>query len=144
MILGVISSLLFLLGIALKIHHWPGAGIALTLSVVIFALAYSPLLMIDRNNLTQNSFQKLTNLAGMIAMSVIAISFLFKAMHWPGAGVGVIIGNLILIILIPLLFIHASKESEPVKRLNFYNEAILLTFLTGFSFYLWMRIGQGI
>lgn len=141
-ILGIISSLLFLLSVAFKIQHWPGATIALCISIVLFALGYSPLLMIDRNRLTQNSNQKLINLASMIGMTVIAISFLFKLMHWPGAGVGVIIGNLILVVLIPFLFFHALKESEPIKRLNFFNEAILLVFLTGFSFSLWMIIGK--
>jgi len=142
--LGVISSVMFVIGVLFKFQHWPGAGVALTLSLLIFALIYSPLLMIDRNSFAKNSAQKLVNLAGMIGMTIIGISVLFKLQHWPGAGIGVIIGNLILIILVPVLFYRASKETEAVKRLNSYNEAILLLFLTGFSLFIWMVMSQNL
>jgi hypothetical protein len=142
--LGVISSLIFVLGVLFKFQHWPGAGIALCLSILLFAFGYSPLLMIDRNNLAKSSNHRMINLASMIAMIIIAISFLFKVMHWPGAGVGVIVGNLCLIALVPLLFYRASKESEPVTRMNSYNEAILLLFLTGFSLFLWLVFSQNL
>lgn len=142
--LGVISSLIFVLGVLFKFQHWPGAGIALCLSILLFAFGYSPLLMIDRNRVAQNSTQRLTNLASMIGMTIIAISFLFKAMHWPGAGVGVIVGNLTLVVLVPLLFYRATKEPESVVRMNSYNEAILLLFLTGFSLFLWLVFSQNL
>ena len=144
LILGVISSLIFVLGVLFKFQHWPGAGIALCLSILLFAFGYSPLLMIDRNNFAKNSNQRLTNLVSMIAMIVIAISFMFKVMHWPGASVGVIVGNLTLVVLVPLLFYRASKESEPVIRMNSYNTAIILLFLTGFSLFLWLVFSQNI
>ena len=142
--LGVISSVIFVLGVLFKFQHWPGAGIALCISILLFACGYSPLLMIDRNNFAKSSNHRMINLASMIAMIIIAISFLFKVMHWPGAGVGVIVGNLTLIALVPLLFYRASKESEPVTRMNSYNEAILLLFLTGFSLFLWLVFSQNL
>jgi len=142
LLLGVISSLIFVLGVLFKWQHWPGAGIALLVSIILFAFGYSPLLMMDKNNFAQNSNQKLINLASMIAMIIIAISFLFKVMHWPGAGVGVIVVNLTLIVLVTLLFYRASKESEPVIRMNSFNEAILLLFITGFSLFLWLVFSQ--
>lgn len=140
--LGVISSVLFVIGVLFKFQHWPGAGIALTISLVIFALIYSPLLMIDRNSFAKDSAQRLINMAGMIGMTIIGISVLFKLQHWPGAGIGVIVGNLSLIILVPILFYRASKEKEAIKSLNYYNEAILLLFLTGFSLFIWLVLSQ--
>ncbi len=138
LLFGIISSCLFLGGLIMKLMHWPGAGFALFGSIVIFALGYSPLLLADRNKLTQNGYQKFVNVASMITMSLVAISFLFKAMHWPGAGIGVFVGNILLIIMIPVLFIHASKETDKVKKLSFYNEAILLVMITTFSLFLWL------
>ncbi|MCX6327538.1 MAG: hypothetical protein NT144_12950 [Bacteroidia bacterium] len=137
-ILGVISTFLVLIGGAFKIQHWPGAGICLTLGVVLFAFVYSIMLMIDKNALAQNSFQKFVNVITMVAMMLIPVSFLFKAQHWPGAGIGIFIGNFILLAMIPILFAHGSKESDPVKKLNFNNEAILLVLLTAFSFFIWL------
>jgi hypothetical protein len=140
--LGVISSLIFVLGVILKWQHLPGAGIAVCISIILFAFGYSALLMIDRNKFAKDSYHKMINVAVMIAMIIISITFLFKIMHWTGAGIGVIIGNITLIVLVPLLFYRASKESEPVTRMNSYNEAILLLFLTGFSLFLWLIVSQ--
>jgi hypothetical protein len=142
--LGVISSLLFVIGVLFKWQHWPGAGIALTLSILLFAAGYSPLLLIDRNKFAQSTNQKMINLAGMIAMIIIAVSFLFKIQHWPGAGVGVVVGNLTLIVLVPLLYYHASRETDQKAKLNIYNEAIILLFLVGFSLFLWLVISQNL
>ena len=137
-IIGVISSFLFLFGVAMKFEHWPGAGIVITLAAVLFAFGYSVLLMIDKNVFAQNSFQKLVNLMTMISMTIIMIAFVFKAQHWPGARIGIYAGHLLLLAMIPILFLHASKESDPAKKLNFNNEAILLVLLTGFSFFIWL------
>jgi len=139
LISGAISCCLFFLGAVLKILHWPGAGVALTLSIALFAFSFSPLLMVDRNKLTRDGYQKFVNLATMIIMVLASVAFLFKAMHWPGAGILIGVANLLLVVMIPVLFIHASKESDPVKKLNFYNEAILLVMVTAFSLYLWLR-----
>ena len=139
LIFGLISCTVFFLGAFFKILHWPGAGILLTLSIALFALGYSPLLMIDRNKLTGSPYQKFVNTAVMAVMVVIAFSFLFKAMHWPGAGIVIGAGIFLLAALIPVLFIHASKESEPVKKLNFYNEAIILVMIAVIELFVWFR-----
>lgn len=137
-IIGVISSFLLLIGVGMKFLHWPGASVVITISAVLFAFGYAILLMIDKNALSPNDFQKFVNLMVMIAMMVIMIAFVFKFQHWPGARIGIYAGHLILLALIPTLFMHASKESDPVKKLNFNNEAILLVLLTAFSFFIWL------
>ena len=137
-IIGVISSFLLLVGVAMKFEHWPGAAVVMTLAAVLFAFGYSVLLMIDKNAFAQNSFQKTVNLMTMLSMTIIMVAFIFKFQHWPGARIGLYVGNLLLLAMIPILFIHASKESDPVKKLNFNNEAILLVLLTAFSFFIWL------
>jgi hypothetical protein len=120
-IFGVVSSFLLLIGVGLKIQHWPGGGIVMTIAVALFAFGYSVLLLLDKNAFAKNNFQKFVNATSMVAMMLIIIAFLFKAQHWPGAGQGIILGHLLLLIMIPLLFLQASKESDPVKKLNFHN-----------------------
>jgi hypothetical protein len=137
-IIGVVSSFLLLVGVAMKFEHWPGAGIIIILAAILFAFGYSVLLMIDKNVFAQNSFQKTVNLMTMITMTIIIIAFIFKAQHWAGARIGLYAGHLLLLAMIPILFLHASKESDPVKKLNFNNEAILLVLLTAFSFFIWL------
>jgi O-antigen/teichoic acid export membrane protein len=140
--LGLISSLVFVIGVLLKWQHLPGAGIALMLSILLFVAGYSPLLFKERIHFAQGSHQKMINLASLITMVIIAVSFLFKVLHWPGAGIGVAVGNLTLILLVPLLFYRASKESDQKVKLNSYNEGILFIFLVGFSLFLWLILGR--
>jgi hypothetical protein len=137
-IIGVISSFLVLIGVAMKFQHWPGAGVVITVGAALFAFGYSIMLLIDKNALQPNDFQKIVNIMTMIAMLVIMIAFVFKFQHWPGARIGIYAGHILLLALIPTLFMHALKESDPVKKLNFNNEAILLVLLTAFSFFIWL------
>lgn len=139
---GLISSILFIIGVLFKSQHWPGASAAMSLGIILFALGYAPLLFSDRNKLAENATQKTSNLVILIAMIIISISFLFKAMHWPGAGIGIGIGHLALIALVPVLFTRASKASDTKVRMDYNNEAIILLFVIGFSLFIWLVIGQ--
>jgi hypothetical protein len=100
-------------------------------------------LLLDKNAVAQNNYQKFVNVMTMVTMMIIMVAFLFKAQHWAGASIGIIVGHLLLLVMIPVLFIHASKESDPVKKLNFNNIAILFVILTAFSFFIWLRTSVG-
>jgi hypothetical protein len=129
---GVVSSVIVLIGGVFKIMHWPGAGIALPLGGILF-LAYALLLYTDKQAFATTSLQKASNVFVLIAMLLISAGFIFKMQHWPGARVLIYISNIALLALIPVSFIKASKESEPVKKLNFFNEAIVLILLLSLS-----------
>jgi hypothetical protein len=139
LISGVVSSIIVLIGGLFKIMHWPGAGVALTVGIVIFAAAYSLLLFVDKQKFATTAMHKASNVFVLFAMVLISIGFLFKMQHWPGAGVIIYISNVALLALIPVSFIKASKETEPVKKLNFNNEAIVLILLLAFSLLLLFR-----
>jgi len=135
-IVGVISSLLILIGVIFKIQHWAGAGVAITLGAVFIAICYSILLLIDKNAIAQNGYQKFVNYMSMLTLLILTLAFLFKAMHWPGAGIGIWVGHIMMLIMIPVLFIQASRETDPVKKLNFNNIAILFMAVTAVCFYI--------
>lgn len=138
LITGVVSAIIVLIGGVFKILHWPGAGVALTVGITLFAV-YALLLFIDKQEFAKNTMHKVSNVFVLIAMVLISLGFLFKMMHWPGAGVMIYISNVALLALIPVSFIKASKESDVVKKLNFYNEAIVLILLITFSLFLLFR-----
>ena len=141
-IIGVVSAFLILIGVGFKTQHWPGAGVMLTLGAVLFALVYSVLLWIDKNKIAQNSYQKFVNLMTMLTILIIMKGFLFKIQHWPGAGIVVYAGHILLLLMIPILFIQGSRETDPYKKLNFNQNAILLVVLTAFAFFIWLIIGR--
>ncbi|MGD0340969.1 MAG: hypothetical protein ABSA76_04595 [Bacteroidales bacterium] len=136
---GLISAFLILIGTFMRIQHWPGAGVVITLSIALFAIGYAVLLLLDKNKLAQNSYQKFVNVMTLVTMIVVAVSFLFKVQHWPGAGVLIYIAHLALIAMILVLFVQGSKETDLVKKLNINNTAIILTLVTAASIYLWWR-----
>jgi hypothetical protein len=138
LILGVVSSVIVLIGGLFKILHWPGAGIALTVGIVLF-FVYALLLFIDKQEFATTSLHKVSNVFVLIAMLLISAGFILKVQHWPGAGVIIYISHVALFALIPVSFIKASKETKPVKKLNFHNEAIVLILLLAFSLLLLFR-----
>lgn len=129
--------MLVFVGAIFKVMHWPGAGPCLVFGGGLFALCYSPLLFLDKNKLSKTVFEKFVNVKIALLMTIIMLGFLFKAMHWPGANIGLFIGHLLLLILIPVLFIRGIKENDPVKKMNFKNESYFLILLTAFSFFIW-------
>jgi FlaA1/EpsC-like NDP-sugar epimerase len=136
---GVVSCFLLLIGVHMKFMHWAGAGVVITLSIALFALGYAVLLLLDKNKLAQNSYQKFVNIMSLVTMIVVAASFLFKVQHWPGAGLLIYFAHAFLFVMIPVLFAQGSKESDPVRKLNINNTAIILTLITAVSIYLWWR-----
>lgn len=138
--LGLASSGFFFISVFMKALHLPGAASLMVAAAIIF-IGYSTMLYIDKNQLATTSFQKTVNLISMLAMMIVMVCFIFKAMHWCGANVAIYVGHLCLLILIPILFIQGSEETDPVRKLNAYNSAIILVILTGFSFYIWLVTG---
>ena len=82
---GVVSTVLLFIAVLMKSLHWPGTGLILTVAVAAFAFGYSILLFLDKNKGAQNGTDKLANVMAMLTMIIVSVSFLFKAMHWPGA-----------------------------------------------------------
>jgi hypothetical protein len=138
-IIGVISSFLILLSVAMKIQHWAGARSVLIAGTILFAFGYSILLLIDKNAVAQNQFQKFVNVMTMVGMMFITITFVLKVNHWPGARVGMYLSHILLLAMIPVLFAQGSKESDAVKKMNINNSAVFLIILTAISIFLWLR-----
>ncbi len=102
-------------------------------------MAYALLLYRDKQEFATTSLHKVSNVFVLIAMLLISAGFIYKMQHWPGAGVLIYISIIALFALIPVSFIKASKETEPVKKLNFFNEAIVLILLLAFSLLILFR-----
>ena len=136
---GVISTILLLIGIFFKVQHWPLSGVLMTVSLVSFALGYAVLLFMDKSKTAQTGIDKFANVMVMLTMIIVSISFLFKIMHWPGAGIGIFVAHFILIVMIIVLYIQGSKQTDPVNKLHIDSSAIILTLMTAISAYIWWR-----
>jgi hypothetical protein len=122
---GISSIILISLGAFAKAMHWPGAAIALTLGIFILVFVFTPTALI-------NNFKKAAAKSTFFYWSVfltaalLFVSALFKILHWPGAGVLLIIGTLFpFVVLIPALLFYSKKN----KSFKMSNLIVVLLFL---------------
>lgn len=85
-ILGLTGLFLFVLGVVAKFLRWPGASIALSLSVFILNLGYLPLNLIRERRQSGHILHTIYLAVRFITIFLVLFAFLFKVQHWPGAG----------------------------------------------------------
>ena len=125
-ILGVITAMIISTGIILKVNHWPAAGILITAGTLILVLLFLPFALINNFKAEGNSQNKLLYIVTWITCFVVFIGMLFKIMHWPHAGVGLLIAlPFPYIVFLPVFLTVTSKN----KNFNIYNTVFVLLLL---------------
>lgn len=111
---GLISSVIFLLGILFKVMHWPGAGIALSVGLLMLGIIFLPSLIFAKISDDKEEGKRAAYLVGLFAGLFYIAGFLFKIMHWPGAGLIILVGLILFaVIFIPLFaVVHYKNESH--------------------------------
>ena len=113
--ISLISAFLFFIGIVFKNFHWPGAGPLIILGAtvgIVFLIMY----LISGIKLLKSGIEKTNGIIAAITMIVILVGFTFKAQHWPGAQILLIISHIILMISCILMFIDAFSEVDKTKQ----------------------------
>jgi hypothetical protein len=116
---GLISSVIFLLGILFKVMHWPGAGIALAVGLFMLGIIFLPSLIFARISDDRGEGKRAAYLVGLFAGLFYIAGFLFKIMHWPGAGLIILIGLILFAIIFIPLFVFAHYRNESHVRGHF-------------------------
>ena len=128
---GLISSVIFLLGILFKVMHWPGAGIALSAGLLMLGIIFLPSLIIAKISDDKGEGRRAAYLVGLFAGLFYIAGFLFKIMHWPGATL-IIFAGLILfaMVFIPLFVVaHYKNESHVSGHYIFVMVASMMAIL---------------
>jgi hypothetical protein len=132
--LGVISVILFIIGVFFKLSHFAGASIILTvagLGLLAFFIVY---MLIGIKPLTKG-IGKSVGVAGGVMMCLIVAAFTFKAMHWAGANILLWISQIGLLVTSVLLIIDSiiekDQEKQSIKTL-FAFTLVTLTFILFF------------
>jgi hypothetical protein len=132
--LGVISVILFIIGVFFKLSHFAGASIILTvagLGLLAFFIVY---MLIGIKPLT-TGIGKSAGVAGGVMMCLIVAAFTFKAMHWAGANILLWISQIGLLVTSVLLIIDSiiekDQEKQSIKTL-FAFTLVTLTFILFF------------
>lgn len=92
-IIGYIAALTIVLGAIFKIEHWPGAGVLIVIGSSFLSFFYLPVFIHYKLNETTKGEKKFINYLGAFCGSVFNLGVLFKIMHWPGAGLLIVIST---------------------------------------------------
>ncbi len=124
--LGLITALIVFTGVVLKINHYPGAAILLTTGIAALVLLFLPLALTDHYRAGGEKKEPLLYIVTYITCFVVFTAMLFKLMHWPKAGIMLIIAlPFPYVVFLPVFIVVTSKD----KNFNIYNTAFVLLLL---------------
>ncbi len=133
---GIIGLTAIILSSILRIMHWPGAGIVLTLGFASLLLAYLPALSLTlkKEKILKRKMQ--LSYVGIITAFVLLLSVLFAIMQWPFGDYIKIISWIFLLVFLIMLYRDVMKSEENrelnLSMLLFF--ALLLIIEVTFSF----------
>jgi hypothetical protein len=110
-VFGLSSATLSIVGSFFKSMHWPGAGILLTVGIVMIAFVFLPLYFITSYREQPDMKNPVYAIVGYITLAMLLLGSLFKIMHWPGAGIVLLVGSGVLIVgFVPLYVVNAFQR----------------------------------
>jgi hypothetical protein len=129
-ILGLITTSIIILGALLKINHWPGGGQLLILGISVLVFVFLPLALRNHYTAEGNRKNRALYIVTWLTCFVVFGGMLFKIMHWPGAGMALIIAlPFPYIVFLPVFLAVTSKD----KSFSIYNTVYVLFLLAGIS-----------
>ncbi|MCK4748717.1 MAG: hypothetical protein KAT15_16805, partial [Bacteroidales bacterium] len=133
-IFGIAATSLLIIGVLFKRMHWPGAGVLMTLAVLLFNFGYLPLQLIFQWRKTETRLQRFYSIFRFITFFIILAGFVFKLMHWPGSGTALSLSSFLLPAYIVLYFILRLKKQG---TLPFMLNDLLITIIS-YGIYLFL------
>jgi hypothetical protein len=113
---GLTSALLTIVGAFFKKMHWPGAGILITVGIVLVVLVFLPLYFLTNYREQVEKKNPVYAIVGYLTLAFLMAGALFKIMHWPGANIMIQAGLGVLIIgFIPLYVVNAFQRGGKEK-----------------------------
>jgi hypothetical protein len=132
-ITGLICLAITLVASIFKIMHWPGAGILLIAGIGSLTIFYLPIAYVKLKKNTGDKLLKFLYSAALFSFVVDFIGMVFKIMHWPGAGLIMIVGiPLPFILFLPVYVIYHNKRKLKTD-LNFFAVLMFMVYLGVFS-----------
>lgn len=123
-----------------KIQHWPGANVLLIASVLTFCFFFLPIALIDSYQ-RMNKYKAL-HIITFVVFCICMMGVLFKVMHWPGAGIFLLIGLPLPFVAFLPAYLYYTKDERKEGNPNFLAMMFGMTFLAVFSVLLALSISK--
>ena len=123
--IGIIGAILLLVGVLFKLLHWPGAGVVVTLGVLSLSI-YAVLYMLEQVKIYKTELVKAYAVLFGITGLMMLLGFLFKIMHWPGAGILLYLFLVFYVGLVVITIFRFTSEKQKELRYKYINNFIIL------------------
>lgn len=125
-ILGIVTSMIMVMGSMFKINHWPGAGVLLTIGAFLLVFLFLPLALFNNFKVNGNAQNRLLYIVIWVTCLVIFSGMHFKIMHWPYVRPILIIAILFpFVVFLPVWLFVTSK----IKNFDINNTIYILFLL---------------
>ncbi|HLN22318.1 MAG TPA: hypothetical protein VK213_14590 [Bacteroidales bacterium] len=134
---GITGTILFGTAALFKIQHWPLSGILMTIGGIILAFLFLPSSLSVLWKETHSRKKIFLFVSGFIAGAFLITGALFKAQHWPGAGVLLTTSFLSCIFMfIPALLQNLLQDTEKTRFRAVFITAFIgaVLYILGFLF----------
>jgi len=134
---GIISTILLMFGSLFKIQHWPGAGAMLALGFFVLCFLFLPSANYVMHRERKDRSMILLFISAFLGSFGLFLGFLFKIMHWPGAGIVLALGCVILCVLFfPFLLRYLIKNASSGREKTIYTIGVIsgIVYNAGFLF----------
>ncbi|HUX94441.1 MAG TPA: hypothetical protein VMV47_01805 [Bacteroidales bacterium] len=141
-ILGLITTVIIILGTLFKINHWPGAAIMIISGMVTLVLIFIPLAL--RNNFRTEGNRQHPGLYIVIWITCFVVfgGMLFKIMHWPGAGVALSLALPFPYVFFLPIYLVVTSRIKDYDINNTVNVLFLLAVISVFSALLALNVSR--
>lgn len=123
----------FIFGMLFKIQHWPGASTVISVGIFTGVFLLIPSILMYLFSDQGKKHKRFIYVTGAVSLMIYITGFWFRIMHWPLAGLFIILGSFILFyIAFPLFTYFQWKEESHINaRFIFMVIAPLLFIMPG-------------
>ena len=134
-LLGILSAVIFFIGIIFKGLHYPGATILMLFGVISGLLFMLSFFIFDLQKATKG-IEKVTLIFGVFSGITVLLGLIFKTLHWPAANILISVSHAALFLFTCIAFYDAYLEPDSgkssIKALFAYLVFILMSILLFF------------
>ena len=95
-----ITAMLFIIGVASKVQHWPLAALILMVASLSGIFAFIPALLAAKLKDQENRSKKIVYILGAAGLIFYTLALLCKIQHWPGASLLMVCGVVIIFLVV--------------------------------------------
>ena len=97
-IFGALSAILMVTGAIFKTYHLAGAGVIILLASVLIVFVFLPMLFYTTYKEEPSKLSLALSVIGFTVAAAMLLGLLFKIMHWPGANIMLLSGQVAIVV----------------------------------------------